>query len=94
MIRAEGIENVWRRHERLAMAVRSGIRALGLKLFSDSPSYAVTPVWLPQGVDWKQFNSTLKKSYGITVAGGQDAFAGKIFRVSHLATTTSSTWWP
>jgi len=84
MIRAEGIENVWKRHERLAMAVRSGIRALGLRLFSDSPSYAVTPVWLPQGVDWKQFNSTLKKSYGITVAGGQDAFAGKIFRVSHL----------
>jgi len=84
MIRDEGIENVWKRHERLAMAVRSGIRALGLRLFSDSPSYAVTPVWLPQGVEWKQFNSTLKKSYGITVAGGQDAYAGKIFRISHL----------
>ena len=84
MIRDEGIENVWKRHERLAMAVRSGVRALGLRLFSDSPSYAVTPVWLPQGVEWKQFNSTLKKSYGITVAGGQDAYAGKIFRISHL----------
>lgn len=84
MIRAEGIEQVWRRHKRMALAVRAGVAALGLKLFSDAASYAVTPVWLPEGVEWKAFNAALKKSYGITVAGGQDEFAGKIFRVSHL----------
>jgi serine---pyruvate transaminase len=84
MIRAEGIENVWARHKRLSTALRSGIAALGLKLFSDYPSYAVTPVWLPDGVDWKAFNKTLKIDNGITIAGGQDEYAGKIFRVSHL----------
>jgi serine---pyruvate transaminase len=84
MIRAEGIENIWRRHERLANAVRAGIAALGLKLFSNEPSYAVTPVWLPDGVDWKQFNTRLKQAYGMTVAGGQGDFAAKIFRISHL----------
>ena len=84
MIRAEGIENVWGRHERLATALRAAIAALGLRLFSDSPSYAVTPVWVPEGVEWKAFNTTLKNVQGITVAGGQDDFAGKIFRVSHL----------
>jgi aspartate aminotransferase-like enzyme len=84
MIRAEGIENIWRRHERLAVALREGIKAMGLKLFSDSPSYAVTPVWLPEGVDWKSFNKTMKEKYGITIAGGQEEYAGKIFRVSHL----------
>lgn len=84
MIRAEGIENVWRRHARLATALRAGIAALGLKLFSDAPSFAVTPVWLPEGIDWKAFNATLKNDNGITIAGGQDEFAGKIFRVSHL----------
>jgi aspartate aminotransferase-like enzyme len=84
MIRAEGIENIWRRHERLAVALREGIKAVGLKLFSDSPSYAVTPVWLPEGVDWKSFNKTMKEKYGITIAGGQEEYAGKIFRVSHL----------
>jgi aspartate aminotransferase-like enzyme len=26
----------------------------------------------------------MKNDNGITIAGGQDAFAGKIFRVSHL----------
>ncbi len=84
MIRAEGIENVWKRHERLATAIRAGVSALGLKLFSNSPSYAVTPVWVPEGVEWKTFNKILKTKYGITIAGGQDDYAGKIFRISHL----------
>jgi aspartate aminotransferase-like enzyme len=84
MIRAEGVENIWRRHARLATALREGVRAIGLKLFSDSPSFAVTPVWLPEGVDWRSFNKTLKEKYGITVAGGQGDFSGKIFRISHL----------
>ena len=84
LIKAEGIEKVWERHRRLAAALRAGVNALGLRLFSDSPSYAVTPVWLPEGVEWKAFNKTLKVDNGITIAGGQDAYAGKIFRVSHL----------
>lgn len=84
MIRNEGIENVWRRHERLAVALREGVRAMGLRLFSDSPSFAVTPVWLPDGVEWKAFNRALKVDNGITIAGGQDEYAGRIFRVSHL----------
>jgi aspartate aminotransferase-like enzyme len=84
MIRVEGIENIWRRHERLATSLREGIKALGLRLFSDSPSYAVTPVWVPEGVEWKQFNKILKGKYGITIAGGQDGYTGKIFRISHL----------
>jgi len=84
LIRAEGIENVWVRHKRLALALRAGIDAIGLRLFSEAPSYAVTPVWLPEFVEWKAFNSALKVDNGITVAGGQGEFVGKIFRISHL----------
>jgi aspartate aminotransferase-like enzyme len=84
MIRSEGIENVWKRHQRMAEAIRAGVREMGLRLFSDQPSFAVTPVWMPDGIDWKTFNKTLKNTYGITVAGGQDEYAGKIFRISHL----------
>lgn len=84
MLRTEGIENVWKRHERLAGACRLGCQALGMELFSASPSYAVTAVWLPEGVDWQLFNNTLKVQNGITVAAGQDKYKGKIFRISHL----------
>ncbi len=84
MIKEEGIENVWARHGRLARGLRAGVSAIGLRLFADCPSNAVTPVWVPEGVDWKQFNRNLKIENGITIAGGQDEFAGRIFRVSHL----------
>ena len=84
MIRAEGLENVWKRHELLAGACKQGCEAIGMKLFSSSPSFAVTPVWLPKGVNWKEFNNNLKVHNGITVAAGQDDYAGRIFRISHL----------
>ncbi len=84
LIREEGVENVWNRHRRLASALRAGVSALGLKLFSRAPSVAVTPVWLPDGVSWKEFSETMKTGSGVTIAGGQGEFTGKIFRVAHL----------
>ncbi|MCX6179910.1 MAG: alanine--glyoxylate aminotransferase family protein [Chlorobiales bacterium] len=84
MIKAEGIENIWQRHESLASACRQGCNALGMKLFSNSPSFAVTPVWLPEGVKWSAFNKALKINNGITVAAGQDEYKDRIFRIAHL----------
>jgi len=84
MIKEEGIENIWQRHESLASACRQGCNALGMKLFSNSPSFAVTPVWLPEGVKWSSFNKALKINNGITVAAGQDEYKDKIFRIAHL----------
>jgi aspartate aminotransferase-like enzyme len=84
MIRTEGIEHVWARHDRLARAVRSAVRALDLKLLAVNPSNALTAVWIPEGIDAKRFNKTLKEKYHVTVAGGQGTLAGKIFRIAHL----------
>ena len=84
MIRSEGIEQVWARHERLARSVRSAVQALGMKVLSSSPSNALTAVLIPDGLDAKKFNKILKETYKITVAGGQGHLKGKIFRISHL----------
>lgn len=84
MIRAEGIENVWARHDRLARAVRAAMQALGLKLLAAFPSNALTAVWIPERIDAKSFNKTLKEKYQITLAGGQGHLTGKIFRIAHL----------
>jgi len=80
----EGMEHVWARHRRMASACRAGIRAMGLTLYSASPSVSVTAVNLPDGLDWKTFNRKLDAVYGIVVAGGQGATTGKIFRIAHL----------
>lgn len=86
MIREEGIEHTIARHSRLAEATRRGCEALGLKLFAppEGRGSAVTPVWVPEGVDGKAIVKILKDKYGITIAGGQDDYTGRIFRVGHL----------
>jgi aspartate aminotransferase-like enzyme len=84
MIREEGMEQVWRRHERLAGALRRGVAALGLTLFSSSPSNSVTAIRLPAGVEWKALAAALRRESGVTFAGGQGEQAGRIFRIGHL----------
>ena len=50
MLEAEGLANVFKRHERLARATRAGVEALGLELFAKaSPSPALTAVGRPEG---------------------------------------------
>ena len=84
MIRNEGLENVWARHDRLARAVRAGCEALHLSLFAKQPSNAVTAVVLPAEVDGKKFLKVAKEDFAITLAGGQGHLKGKIFRIAHL----------
>ena len=84
MYREEGLENVFERHARMARAARAGMQALGLTLFSKSPSAAMTTVIAPGGVDSEKLVKHLFKQYGIKLVGGQDAAKGKIFRIAHL----------
>ena len=86
MIEEEGIENTIVRHSLLAEATRKGCEALGLKLFAppEGRGSAVTPVWVPEGIDGKAIVKILKDKHGVTIAGGQDDYAGKIIRIGHL----------
>jgi aspartate aminotransferase-like enzyme len=86
LMREEGIENTIARHARLAEATRAGCEALGLELFApaEGRGNAVTPVWVPEGIDGKQLVSIMKNKHGVTIAGGQDDYTGRIFRVGHL----------
>jgi len=84
MIRNEGLENVWRRHEKLARAIRAGCEALQLQLLARYPSNALTAVRVPATIAGKQLLKVMKDRYGITFAGGQGHLRGKIFRIAHL----------
>lgn len=85
MIRKEGLEKVFERHERLARATREAIKALGLELYApESPSNAVTAVKIPEGIDGERLKDLFFERFGITVAEGQDKAKGKIIRIAHL----------
>ena len=84
MIKEEGMERVFARHRGLAEAMRAGIKALGLQLYAEAPSDAVTAVKVPQGVDGLALVKKMSEEYGITIAGGQGELKGKIFRIAHM----------
>lgn len=84
MIRQEGIERVWARHARLGTALRAAVQAVGLQILAKEPSNALTAIRIPESVDSGKFSTLLKKTYGITAAGGQGHLAGRIVRISHL----------
>ncbi|MBT9131777.1 alanine--glyoxylate aminotransferase family protein [candidate division NPL-UPA2 bacterium Unc8] len=85
MIREEGIESVWRRHSRLAAAVRAAVRALRLELFAPrTAADAVTAVKVPSEIDGVLLVKKMSEKYGMTIAGGQDHLKGKIFRIATL----------
>ena len=81
---AEGIRNTLARHNRLATATRSAVKALGLSLFASSPANTLTSIRLPAEIDGKAFINLMRDTYGITYAGGQSQLSGKIVRIAHL----------
>ncbi|PSB03411.1 pyridoxal-phosphate-dependent aminotransferase family protein [Merismopedia glauca] len=85
MMKAEGLEGIFSRHQRLMTATREAAKALGLGLFAPEGygSPAITAV-APTGLDAEQIRSVMKKRYDIALAGGQDHLKGQIFRIGHL----------
>ncbi|MCX7700824.1 MAG: alanine--glyoxylate aminotransferase family protein [Gemmataceae bacterium] len=83
-LRAEGIENVWARHARMAAAARAGARAMGLELFAEQPADGLTVIKVPAGIDGNAVLAAMEKKYGVKLANGQDTLKGKIWRLAHM----------
>ncbi|MDQ5820523.1 MAG: alanine--glyoxylate aminotransferase family protein [Actinomycetota bacterium] len=81
-----GLDTAFDRHVRLGRACREGIKAMGLELFSpdDDSAAVVTAVRVPEGVDGSELLLLLRDRHGVTLAPGQGALKGKIFRIGHI----------
>ncbi|OGG45864.1 MAG: hypothetical protein A3F84_17050 [Candidatus Handelsmanbacteria bacterium RIFCSPLOWO2_12_FULL_64_10] len=84
MIHEEGVENVWGRHARHASAFRAGVEAVGLRVFPERPSNALTAALLPDGLDARDLAGRMKSRHGIVVGEGLDRLAGRLIRLSNL----------
>ncbi len=85
-VKKAGLPAVFRHHARLAQATRKGVQAMGLELLAKkSPAPSVTAVLMPKGTDnGDKLISHMRDRFGITIAEGQDAYKGKMFRIAHL----------
>ena len=88
MIRDEGLENAFARHDRVARHCRTRGQEIGLELFPESEaicSPTVTAFKMPKNWTWKEWDAALR-AQGLAVGGNYGPLAGNVFRIGHMGT--------
>ena len=100
MMNAEGLENVFKRHNRLASGVRAAVTAWGLKNCAVDRKWhsdTVTAIRVPNDIDANNVIKTAYHKYGVSLGAGLGPLNGNVFRIGHLSwlneTMVLSTWW-
>lgn len=87
MLMEEGLENVFKRHTRLAEATRIAVKAWGLEILaknSDEYSNTITAILLPEGHDSDSLRKVILDEYNMSLGMGLNKIKGKVFRIGHL----------
>ena len=83
---AEGVENVFSRHDMIAEHTRKRARSFGLEILPEEryASATVTAVRMPEGIDGQDLVARVRANFDVVLGGGQQELTGKIFRVGHM----------
>lgn len=85
IFRAEGLEAMYARHQKLSRMCHTAMRAMGCELLaSDAPCPSVTGFFPPHGIDADALRTEVRKTFGVRLAGGQGKFTGKVVRIGHM----------
>jgi alanine-glyoxylate transaminase/serine-glyoxylate transaminase/serine-pyruvate transaminase len=87
MMRDEGLDTIWARHERFGRATRAAVKAWGLDILAQNPaeySGVLTAVVMPDGRDADAFRQLVLERFDMSLGTGLGKLKGKIFRIGHL----------
>lgn len=87
LLEEEGLENIFKRHHRLAEGVRRAVDAWGLKLVAKAPKWhsdTVTAIRVPPRFDARDVIEIAYHRYNLSLGAGLSVLAGKAFRIGHL----------
>jgi aspartate aminotransferase-like enzyme len=86
MISAEGLENVWQRHQCLGALTRDGVRAAGMEVFAvrGYESDTVTAFRPPAGIAAREMLVRLRERHGVEAQGGQAHLTDQVVRIGHM----------
>jgi len=87
MLREQGLEQVFARHDRHAEATRRAVRAWGLELLCLDPreySSSLTAVLVPKTLDADALRASILEHYDLSLGNGLGRLAGRVFRIGHL----------
>jgi len=82
-ILAEGLEDVWARHESAGAALHAGLQEMGLQLFAAEGHRLpeLTTVRVPDGVDSAKVRSYLLDRHGLEIGAGAGEWADSVWRI-------------
>lgn len=86
IMKEEGLENIWKRHEKYKNMVRAAVKTLGLETLADeeAASSAVTAIKKPNDIDMAKVSKLMRTKYNTVIAGGQGKLKDQILRIGHL----------
>ncbi|MDH3286242.1 MAG: aminotransferase class V-fold PLP-dependent enzyme [Betaproteobacteria bacterium] len=87
LIEEEGLENVFKRHDRHAEATRRAVRAWGLEILCANPaeySSSLTAVLMPEGHSEIAFRQVVLDHFNLSLGSGLTKLRDKVFRIGHL----------
>ena len=87
LVEEEGLENVFKRHDRHAEATRRAVHAWGLEILCLNPaeySSALTAVLMPEGHSEVGFRKVVLDHFNMSLGSGLGKVANKVFRIGHL----------
>ena len=93
MLLKEGLDNVYRRHFRLAEGVRRAVVAWDLSLCAerlDLASDTVTAVKVRPGIDANEIIKCAYYDFKVSLGGGLSQLNGSVFRIGHLGWTNET----
>jgi alanine-glyoxylate transaminase/serine-glyoxylate transaminase/serine-pyruvate transaminase len=94
MIRAEGLVNVFARHQRWGAGVRAAVNAWGLPIQCADPtvySPVLTGVIMPAGVDADAVRGLIYERFDMSLGTGLGKLKGRMFRIGHLGDSNDLT---
>jgi alanine-glyoxylate transaminase/serine-glyoxylate transaminase/serine-pyruvate transaminase len=82
LLREEGIEHAWARHQRHYLAFRAGIEAMGLEFLvrEEARLPQMSAVYVPGGVNEAEVRRTLLTEFNLEIGAGLGPLAGKVWR--------------
>jgi alanine-glyoxylate transaminase/serine-glyoxylate transaminase/serine-pyruvate transaminase len=87
LLEEEGLENVFKRHDRHAEAARRAVRAWGLEILCANPaeySSSLTAVLMPEGHSEIAFRKVVLDRFNLSLGSGLTKLRDKVFRIGHL----------
>lgn len=91
ILREEGLQAAWARHQANHERLRAGLQALGLSLLGDDEAARLpqlNPVVVPEGVDEAGVRRALINDHGIEIGAGLGPLAGKIWRIGLMGASS------